>query len=244
MKNIKEVTKLTGLTSKALRHWEKEGLLTPRRDENDYRLYSDSDLTDIFYIQSLRQLDLSLTAIKNIRNQSTSEKEVFIQHLQVLKTQQIHLSQLINQLETKLTKEEYIMKDKDFQLLKENKIKENEEKYGQEIRENYGYEAVQDSNDKFKNQSQEDIQWAEDTHQKIIRLLETSYEKQDKNLAQEAIELHKTWIEHYWDRPLTPEGHRGLAQLYTEDDRFRANYEQNIKGLADYFSKEIDDFYK
>ena len=37
MQNIKAITKITGLTSKTLRHWESVGLLAPARDQNDYR---------------------------------------------------------------------------------------------------------------------------------------------------------------------------------------------------------------
>ncbi|WP_252899632.1 MerR family transcriptional regulator [Lactococcus fujiensis] len=46
---IKELTKLTELTSKTLRHWEKTGLLSPQRDENDYRIYSNDEVSKIFF---------------------------------------------------------------------------------------------------------------------------------------------------------------------------------------------------
>ena len=48
MQNIKAITKMTGLTSKTLRHWESVGLLAPARDQNDYRLYSEQDIAQIF----------------------------------------------------------------------------------------------------------------------------------------------------------------------------------------------------
>ena len=45
---IGEVSKITGLSESALRHYDKEGLLIPKRREgalkNHYRVYDDDDI--------------------------------------------------------------------------------------------------------------------------------------------------------------------------------------------------------
>lgn len=91
MQNIKAITKMTGLTSKTLRHWEAVGLLSPVRDQNDYRLYSEQDIAQIFYIMSLRKLDLPLDQIKNILSEDQEEKETLRLHLTRLNDQLEHL---------------------------------------------------------------------------------------------------------------------------------------------------------
>ena len=96
MKNIKSITKMTGLTSKTLRHWETVGLLEPQRDENDYRLYSDADIARIFYIMSLREFDLPLERIKAVLAEGLNEKEALSQHLKRLNAQMRHLENWSN----------------------------------------------------------------------------------------------------------------------------------------------------
>lgn len=44
MRRTKNVSELTGLTRRALQHFENIGLLSPQRTESHYREYSDEDL--------------------------------------------------------------------------------------------------------------------------------------------------------------------------------------------------------
>ena len=68
MLRISEFSKLSHLTIKALRFYEKEGLLKPAAiDEwNNYRFYETSQLETAAKIKSYRQLDLSIEEIKAI----------------------------------------------------------------------------------------------------------------------------------------------------------------------------------
>ncbi len=68
MLRISEFSKLSHLTIKALRFYEKEGLLRPAAvDEwNNYRFYETSQLETAAKIKSYRQLDLSIEEIKAI----------------------------------------------------------------------------------------------------------------------------------------------------------------------------------
>lgn len=61
---IKEVEELTGITSKNIRFYEKEGLISPQRSENGYRDYSDEDIEILKSIKLYRKLDISLEDIK------------------------------------------------------------------------------------------------------------------------------------------------------------------------------------
>ncbi len=61
---IKEVEELTGITSKNIRFYEKEGLISPKRSENGYRDYSNEDIEILKSIKLYRKLDISLEDIK------------------------------------------------------------------------------------------------------------------------------------------------------------------------------------
>lgn len=64
---IGEVARLLGITPKAIRHYEKLGLLDePERSESGYRLYTASDLLRLHRISKLRTLGLSLRRIESI----------------------------------------------------------------------------------------------------------------------------------------------------------------------------------
>lgn len=63
--NIKQAENLTGVTRQNIRFYEKEGLLTPRRNqENDYREYSQQDIQTLKWIRTLRMLDMPLDRIR------------------------------------------------------------------------------------------------------------------------------------------------------------------------------------
>jgi len=68
MLKISEFSKLSHLTIKALRFYEKEDLLKPASiDEwNNYRFYETSQLATAAKIKSYRQLDLSIEEIKAV----------------------------------------------------------------------------------------------------------------------------------------------------------------------------------
>src|SRR6185369_5408776 len=62
---VKEVAALSGVTVRALHHYDELGLLTPKaRTDAGYRLYNDHDLLRLQQILIGRELGLSLEAIR------------------------------------------------------------------------------------------------------------------------------------------------------------------------------------
>ena len=63
---IHDVEVKLGLTKQALIYYEKEGLISPLRDDNNYRHYSQQDIEILQVISFLRSLEISIDEIKLI----------------------------------------------------------------------------------------------------------------------------------------------------------------------------------
>ncbi len=81
---IKEIEKLTGIKSTNIRFYEKEGLLVPRRNENNYRSYTEEDVKTLERIKTLRLLGVSIEDIKHLANGETTLELVLVNRLHQL----------------------------------------------------------------------------------------------------------------------------------------------------------------
>ena len=64
---IKEIEAVTGLPRANVRYYESEGLITPERKENGYRVYSQADARELMKIKLLRCLEVSIEEIREIQ---------------------------------------------------------------------------------------------------------------------------------------------------------------------------------
>ena len=93
---INEVEKITGITSKNIRFYEKRGLLNPNRNaENRYRQYSHQDVRRLKEIKLLRKLGIGLADIQSIQEGSLPLDECLEAHLSALAEQREDLEQTI-----------------------------------------------------------------------------------------------------------------------------------------------------
>lgn len=65
----KEASEYLGISKDALRNWEMNGLLTVKRKQNGYRIYTDDDIKRLKVIRSLRCANYSLEAILRMLRQ-------------------------------------------------------------------------------------------------------------------------------------------------------------------------------
>ena len=70
---VQEFAKLAGITSKALRHYERVGLLKPARSNAGYRLYSERHLDRLEQIVALKFLGLPLREIRTALERTPEE---------------------------------------------------------------------------------------------------------------------------------------------------------------------------
>ena len=120
-----------------------------------------------------------------------------------------------------------------FEGFKQKLIDENELKYGNEIRAEYGNETIDASNAKVKGMTPAQYAEAEQLSLELNETLKTAFEQGDpqSELAKKVFELHERWLCFYWDE-YSREAHVSLAQMYVDDPRFSAYYDKIAPGCA------------
>lgn len=74
----KEVSKILDISMDTLRNWELNGLLTVKRKENGYRVYTDDDIQRLKVIRSLRCANYSLESILRLLQQLSQNPDTDI----------------------------------------------------------------------------------------------------------------------------------------------------------------------
>lgn len=107
--HIGEIAQLLGITQKAIRHYQKIGLLRePERSENGYRLYDAQDVLRLQRIRRLQALGLSLKQVRTVLGDASQEqtlRNVLIALDEELATQIQALEERREQVRTLLAKE-------------------------------------------------------------------------------------------------------------------------------------------
>lgn len=70
---ISEISKLYNIGPDSLRYYERLGILNPKRDKNQYRMYSLKDIYKLNLIRDLRNLNFSMAQIKDYLDHQTVE---------------------------------------------------------------------------------------------------------------------------------------------------------------------------
>lgn len=66
MKRVKEVSRLAGVSRRALQYYDDEGLLVAERSEHNYRLYDQKALERIWRIMIYKEMGFDLKEIKRL----------------------------------------------------------------------------------------------------------------------------------------------------------------------------------
>ena len=75
----KEASEYLGISMDSLRNWEMNGLLTVKRKQNGYRVYTDADIQRLIIIRSLRCANYSLEAILHMLRQLSENPDTDIE---------------------------------------------------------------------------------------------------------------------------------------------------------------------
>lgn len=242
---VQRLAQLAGISARTLRYYDEIGILKPARiNSSGYRIYGQKEVDRLQQILFYRELGMSLDNIKEIVTApSFDEVEALREHQVKLLAKKEQLEQLISNVEKTIALKEgrTTMSDQEkFAGFKQKLIDDNEKKYGKEIREKYGDDRVNKSNEKVKNMTQNQYDEVTRLANKVNETLKAAMETGDPagELAQKAADLHRQWLCFYWDT-YSKEAHAGLAQMYVDDPRFTAYYDKEQPGTAQFLRDAI-----
>lgn len=235
---IRKLSQTAGVSTRTLRYYDEIGLLKPARvNSSGYRLYGSKEVELLQQILFYRELDVSLEEIKKIISAPSFDvKGALEEHRAKLLAKRNRLDMLIENVDKTIenTEGRTMMSDKErFEGFKKSMVEENERQYGEELRQKYGKETIDQSNQKVLQMTVADYNEAERLGQEVLENLKEAMKTGDpgSTAAQKTAELHKRWLGYYWNS-YSKEAHAGLARMYVDDERFAVYYDKVEQGGA------------
>ena len=236
---VQKLAKMAGISTRTLRYYDEIGILKPARiNSSGYRIYGQSEVDKLQQILFYRELGVSLESIKDlVTAPSFDGSKALREHREKLLNKREQLDLLISNVDKSIALTEgriTTMKDKEkFEGFKQKLVDDNEKKYGKEIREKYGQEAVNKSNHKVQGMTQEQYDQVARLGVELKQTLHAAFKTGNPSgeLAQKTADLHRQWLSFYWDS-YTKEAHVGVTQMYVDDERFTAYYDEKQPGTA------------
>lgn len=127
--NIKEVEKVTGLTKANIRFYEEEGLVCPKRNEqNNYRIYTEVEIKRLQEVKKLRLLGISIPEIQKIYAEELSLQKAMERRLKEIREEERLLQ------ETRAICQEAIRANWNLNEIDRLEIKESKEEWQERLR--------------------------------------------------------------------------------------------------------------
>lgn len=242
---IQKLSQLAKVSTRTLRYYDEIGIVKPARlNSSGYRIYGQAEVDRLQQILFYRELGVSLERIKEIVTAPSFNGTLALkEHHEKLLDKRTQLDLLIANVEKTIALIEgrSTMSDQEkFEGFKQKMIDNNEQTYGKEIREKYGDETVTKSNKKLKNMTQEQHEAVTRLANEVHTALAEAYKTGDpaSEIAQKTADLHRQWLTYYWTE-YSPEAHASLAQMYVDDERFKAYYDAAQPGSAEFLRDAI-----
>jgi len=237
---VKDVADLSGVTVRTLHHYDRMGLLVPERhSDSGYRLYDEAALVRLQQILVWRELGFPLAEIKSLLDDPDFDRRDALRaQRETLATQAARYHAMIRSVDVTLRAlegEEEMSAETMFEGF-------DPAAYEEEVRERWGdTDAYRESARRTKSYSKADWQRIRDESGAIYTKLASEMaagRTPDAPAVLELAEAHRRHIDR-WFYPCSPEMHRGLAELYTSDERFTAAIDAYGAGLASFLARAI-----
>ncbi|WP_250442838.1 MerR family transcriptional regulator [Actinotalea sp. C106] len=246
---IDEVSRLSGVTSRTLRHYDAIGLLAPAGvAAGGRRLYGHAELLRLQQILVLRELDVPLSRIAEALDASVTTRDgqrdasahraaVLREHHARLVAERDRFDRLARTVASTLESLEgsHGMTAKDLYAGFDNS------QYDAEARERWG-DAEVDRSHRAWERLGPDGQAAhhretQEIGEGLAACLRAGRPAGDDGV-QRLVARHHAQISTFWTP--TPQAYRGLGQMYVDDPRFTATYDAFAPGLAVYLRDAIE----
>ena len=245
--SVKKLAAISGISPRTLRYYDEIGLLSPKRiNSSGYRIYGAREVDRLQDILLYRSMGLPLETIKDILSSEDFDRERALgEHLLTLLSEKQRIETLISNVQRTLDsiKGGKTMTDESkFYGLKKKSVDENEAKYGAEARAKYGDNAVNDANERVLSLTSDEWSDRERLESEIASLLKAVCESgsESGDDAKALFAAHKRWLLLSWRTDMySAAAHRGLADMYVSDERFRKYYDDIVPGGAEMMKKVI-----
>lgn len=241
---VKEVSELAGVSVRTLHHYDAIGLLTPSSTTAaGYRIYTDRDLERLQQIMFFKEIGFSLQEVKEVLESPGFDRTKALQaHRELLLEKRDRVDRMIQTVDNTIQSIEggqSMAKNTMFDGFDRNKIKEQQEKYGEEARQKYGKEIVEASEARIGGYSDDKLASIHDSVGEIYTRIASrmDYGPGDAKAQEGVKEWHHFISDNFYD--CTLEIFRGLGDLYVDDERFTANIDKNKPGLSQFLKEAM-----
>ena len=232
MYTIRKLARLAGITPRTLRYYDQIGLLHPEQvAENGYRYYGEASLLRLQQILLYRELELPLAEIRAILDGGGFDG------LESLRRHRTALAGRIRRTEKLIASvDETILFMEGKQQMNEVKMfepfsEEQQAAYEKEAAEKYDPAIVQASQQKWKSYTKEEKQRIGEEGNAVYRDFVLAIPKGSASPeAQDCVRRWRAHMAYFWEP--NDEQCLGLANLYNEDPRFKANFDKIDLRLA------------
>ena len=236
--HISELAKLTGVSIRTLHYYDEIGLLKPAfvNEQNGYRDYDEKSLERMAEILFYRELDFPLKSILQILSSPDYDKTLAIRRQKELLTlKKQRLERLISVLDN-AEKGEISMS-----VFDKNEYETARRQYAEEAKQRWG------GTDAYKESEQKTAEYSESKWDDVNAGLNAVFAdfaliKDSETPESEAAQMLVKRLQDYITcnfYTCTNEILAGLGQMYTADERFKANIDKNGTGTADFVSEAI-----
>lgn len=240
---VKQLARLSGVSVRTLHHYDEIGLLKPAfTGENRYRYYGREELLRLQDILFHRELGVPLQGIGKLLDlRGRDRAAVLSEHREWLDQRIKRSRQLLRTIDRTIAElnGEGTMGDKDiYEGFAPEKQAEYEEwlvdRYGGEMR-----ERIEASKAKLASLSEEGLKARLAEGEAASHALAEAFKagaEPDDPANDPLLTRHHNWIAGMWDRACPPQAYAGLADLYLENPDFRAMFESQREGFAEWLA--------
>jgi len=241
---VKEVAQLTGLTVRALHHYDSIGLLVPStRSTAGYRLYDDDDLMRLQQVLIGRELGLSLEAIRRtLDDPGFDRRAALLAQRTELTARAERATDMIRAIDAALTViEEKDMGKVDFKTIFDGF---DPERYEDEVQQRWGdTDAYKISAQRAKSYTEVDWQRIKEEQAAIYAAAVAARNegvRPDEPRAMDIAERHRLSFDR-WFYPCSPQMHSSLADMWEADRRYADNIDKHggATGLTEYLAAAV-----
>ncbi|WP_405471244.1 MerR family transcriptional regulator [Streptomyces canus] len=241
--SVGQVAGFAGVTVRTLHHYDDIGLLVPsERSHAGHRRYSDADLDRLQQILFYRELGFPLDEVAALLDDPAADPRAHLRRQHEL------LTARIEKLQKMAAAVEHAMEARTMgiDLTPEERFEvfgdKDPEQYAQEAEQRWGgteayaeaqRRAARYTKDDWKRMQSEVADWGE-RYDALMAAGDAPTSPAAMDMAEEHRRHICAW---FYDCPY--EMHRGLAEMYVSDERFKAFYDSMRPGLAEHLRDAI-----